>query len=41
MRLEFSSVSINDSIAEVVRSAQTQINEKKQTIELQLSEDNP
>jgi signal transduction histidine kinase len=41
MRLEYSSVPINDSIMEVVRSAQTQINEKKQTIELQLSEENP
>ena len=40
MRLEYSSVPINDSILEVVRSAQTQINEKKQTIEMQLSEDN-
>jgi signal transduction histidine kinase len=37
MRLEFSAVSLNDAIAEVVRSSQTQINEKKQTIELQLS----
>jgi signal transduction histidine kinase len=41
MRLEYGSVPINDLILEVVRSAQTQINEKKQTIELNLCEENP
>jgi signal transduction histidine kinase len=41
MRLEYSSLPINDSIMEVIHSAQTQVNEKKQTIELRLSDDNP
>ena len=41
MRLEYSSIPIKESIMEAVRSVQTQINEKKQTTELQLSDDNP
>ena len=41
MRLEYSSTPINDAILEAINSAQTQINEKKQSIELKLCEDNP
>jgi len=41
MRLEFSAVSLNDAIEDVVRLTQTQINEKKQSIEMQLSKENP
>jgi signal transduction histidine kinase len=41
MRLEYSSVPINDSIMEVVRSAQTQLNEKRQNIKLELYEEDP
>jgi signal transduction histidine kinase len=41
MRLEYSSVPVNDTILEVVSSAQTQLNEKRQTIELQLYEEDP
>ena len=41
MRLEFSTISLNDAIEDVVRLTQTQINEKKQLIEMQLSKENP
>lgn len=41
MRLEFSAVSLNDAIEDVVRSTQTQVNEKKQSLDMQLSKENP
>ncbi len=41
MRLEFSAVSLNDVIQEVVRSTQAQIDEKKQHLELDIPADLP